>query len=119
MTADGAMAVVLGSALPIPQHLPSRIDGQDRLFVSAGIGVMLFDQGAIGRLDLGATGCRRHTEHQIGIAGGLGHATQRGVAPSLNNKKPPAKGGGPGGALKNQKRKVVITRPPKTLSLAL
>ena len=96
MTADGAMAIVIGSALPIPQHLPSRVDGQDRLFVSAGIGVMLFDEGPIGRLDLSATGCRRHTEHQIGIAGGLGHATQRGVAPSLNNKSPPPKAEGQG-----------------------
>ena len=56
MAADDAMAVMFSAALPIPQDLPGRIDRQDRLFISPGIGVVLFDQSPVGRLDLRATG---------------------------------------------------------------
>ena len=38
--------------------------------IAAGIGVVLLDQGAIGRLDFGRTGGGRHPKDAIGIGGG-------------------------------------------------
>ena len=40
--------------------------------IAAGIGVVLLDQGAIGRLDFGSTGGGRHPKDAIGIGGGDG-----------------------------------------------
>jgi hypothetical protein len=51
-------SIVGGAALGIPEHLPGGIEGQDRVLVAAGIGVVLLHQGAVGRLDLGSTGLR-------------------------------------------------------------
>ena len=60
------------AAIGMAQHLPSRIELQDRAVITAGIGMVLLDQGAIGRLDFSRTGGGRHPKDAIGIGGGDG-----------------------------------------------
>ena len=60
------------AAIGVPQYLPGRIELQDGAVIAAGIGVVLLDQGAIGRLDFGRSGGGRHPEHAIGIGGSDG-----------------------------------------------
>ena len=98
-------AIVAQASLAIPEHLPGRIQGQDRGGITAGIGMVLLHQGAIGGLDLGAAGPGMHAEHGIGISGSGGHdqkETQRcphhplGARPrhnSAGHKKAPRLGG--------------------------
>jgi hypothetical protein len=45
--------------------------------IPAGIGVMLLDQGAIGRLDLGRRGGGGNPQHAIGIGGGQSGLPQK------------------------------------------
>ena len=70
MAAGGVEVVIAPAALTVAQHLPGRIELQDRAVIAAGIRVMLLDQGAIGRLDFGRTGGGRNPQHAIGIGGG-------------------------------------------------
>jgi len=64
--------IVLGATLSVPQHLPGGIEGQDRVLITAGIGVMLFHQGPIGGLDIRAAGRGGHSKHLIGIGADQG-----------------------------------------------
>lgn len=60
--------VVTPLAIGITQLFPGGIQGQDRAVVPTCIGVMLFDQGAVGGLDFSCGGRGRHTEHAIRVS---------------------------------------------------
>jgi len=85
------------ASLHIPQHLPSGIEGQDRVLITTGIGMVLFHQGPIGGLDLRAAGAGGHSEHLIGIGAGQGATQSWGPVSQArwwgSNKKPPPKRG--------------------------
>jgi L-asparaginase/Glu-tRNA(Gln) amidotransferase subunit D len=59
--------IVSPAALRIPQHFPGGIELQDRAGITAGIGVVLLHQGAVGSLDFSCRGSGRHAQDAIGI----------------------------------------------------
>ena len=62
-------AVVLSAALNIAEHLPGGIEGQDRVLVAAGVGMVLLHQGPVRRLDFNSTCRRQDPKHHVGISG--------------------------------------------------
>jgi L-asparaginase/Glu-tRNA(Gln) amidotransferase subunit D len=67
--------IVTPPALHIPQHFPGGIELQDRAGITAGIGVVLLHQGAVGGLDFSCRGSGRHTQDAIGIGSSQGNAS--------------------------------------------
>ena len=60
--------IVSHAPLGVAQHLPSRVELKDPMLVAAGIRMVLFNEGAIGGLDLSRASRCGHSQHLIGIA---------------------------------------------------